>query len=406
MKVKPGSDRLLNFKIILLLTFGQMGPVILSPAFHNISAYFQNSLRSTQLVVTLFFLGFAFGQLIYGPLANRLGRKKTFQWGISVSLIGTGLSIISVYVHSFELLLMGRFIEGLAASAGMVIGFTMLSDLYNEDMKRRIIGYSMLSFALMPAFATALSGFFVTYFNWQLSLWFLLGYGLFLLWYLNSLPETGSKIDAQKKMSLRTISIAYWETINNKQLILYSLLYGISNAGIYVFTTEGPMVGIGFLHLSSSTYGGLAASTFIGTIIGSLLTVILLKHFTANRTILSVYMVEILMSVGMLSCFYLTAINKMSLFIPIFVWFISNAILVSNAAALATSTAQDKATASSLMSFLANFICVIVTLGLSLTTTSSIYILPMGLVLLVLLGSPVLFKILRTNKSQLGVSLK
>lgn len=392
-------DRFLNFKIVLLLTFGQMGPVILSPAFHAISTYFNNSLRNTQLLVTLFFLGFSLGQLIYGPFANRFGRKKTFQWGIGVSLIGTSLSILSVYCHSFELLLVGRFVEGLASSAGMVIGFTMLSDLYNEDMKRRIIGYSMLSFALMPAFATAISGFFVTYLNWQLSLWFLLAYGLFLLGYLNSLPETGSNLNVQKKMSLKTIFTAYRNAFNNKPLILYSLLYGISNAGIYIFTTEGPAVGIGFLHLSSSTYGLLTASTFIGTIMGSFLTVFLLKYLSANRTILSAYMIEVLMAVAMLGCFYLTIINKLSLFLPVFIWFISNAILVSNATARATSTVKDKATASSLMSFIANFVCVIVTLNLSLVTTNSIYVLPIGLLLLIMLGCPMLFKTLTQRES-------
>lgn len=397
MDTKLTNDRFLNFKIILLLTFGQMGPVILSPAFHDISLFFQQSLSNTKLVVTLFFLGFSLGQLIYGPLANRFGRKKTFQWGISISLIGTALSILSIYAHSFELLLAGRFIEGLAASAGMVIGFTMLSDLYDDDKKRKIIGYSMLSFALMPALATALTGFFVTHLNWQFSLWFLFAYGLFLLVYLKSLPETGSVIEQHTLLSVKTIFANYLITLKNKPLILYALLYGVSNAGIYVFTTEGPLVGINFLHLSSSHYGALTASTFIGTLLGSFLTVILLKRFSARVTILATYMTELLAALGMLVSFYLSAINSISLFFPIFIWFISNAILVSNAASLATSTAKDKAGASSIMSFLSNFTCVVVTLALSLITMNSLYVLPMGLLVLLILGLPILFTSMATN---------
>lgn len=391
------SDRFLNFKLILLLTFGQMGPVILSPDFHDISAYFHQRLNDVKLVVTLFFLGFAFGQLIYGVFANRFGRKKTFQWGIAISLVGTGISILSVYVSSFDLLLVGRLLEGLASSSGMVIGFTMLNDLYEEDAKRRILGYSMLAFALLPALATAISGFFVTNFTWQLSLWFLFVYGLFLLFYLSRLPETQPVQNAVTDGSIKSVCASYWSTLANKRLICYSLLYGLSNAGIYVFTTEGPMIGLGSLHLSSSAYGNFAALTFIGTIIGSFLTVTLLNYVSAKASIILTYAIELLAALGMMASFYFLAISKISLFFPIFIWFISNAILVSNAASLATSTTTNKAIASSLMSFIANFMCVLITLALSVITSTSNYLLPIALVVLMLLGSPIILKLKYTE---------
>jgi len=371
-----------NLKIILLLTFGQAGPVVLAPAFFVMSKYFNEPVDSIKYVVTLFFLGFALGQLLYGPVAGRFGRRPTFKFGIALSLFGTALSLLASYTHSFSLLLVGRFIEGLGASAAIVMGFTVISDLYTENQAKKLIGLSMLSFALTPAIATLLGGVFVEHFSWQISLWVLLAYGVFVYWYIDDLPETAKRLD-KAPWSLKKICLSYLEVCKDKILLICSCLYGLSNAGIYVFTTEGPSLGQNALHISPSEYSSYAGSTFIGTLAGSALTVFLVKYLSTQKTILCTYLAEACAAIVMTYCFYSGFINIFSVFLPIVLWFVSNAILVSNATGLATQKANDKADASAVMSFLNNFVAVLTIVALTIFGAGgSIYILPVGLLVL------------------------
>lgn len=347
-----------TLKIILLLTFGQAGPVILSSAFPQVATYFNQSLSAVKWVVTLYFLGFSFGQLFYGPLANRWGRIICFKRGMLFSLIGSLLSVVSVYNHSFYLLLLGRLIEGLGASAAMVVGFTIISDLYSEAQSTRIIGLSMISFALTPALAIFLGGIFVEYASWKYSLWMLFFYGIFALWYVSDLPETLK--NKPELLSVKKIAANYFQVCCNKVFLIGSILYGLSNAGIYVFTTEGPFIGSHFLHLSPASYGGYGAFTFVGTLIGGLLAIWLTKSLNTERAMDLGIATEAIIAVLMMSFFLYSMLSISSFFLPVIVWFISNALLVSNANALSLNYSKDKANASAMMSFINNLIAMIV----------------------------------------------
>src|SRR5579864_8672417 len=91
--------------LMLLSAFAQMGAILMMPALPKIADYFGKSIGATQLVVTSFLLGYAIGQLIYGPLANHYGRKFALYVGISIATVGTLFSILSSPLNSFSLLI-------------------------------------------------------------------------------------------------------------------------------------------------------------------------------------------------------------------------------------------------------------------------------------------------------------
>ena len=176
--------------LLILSAFASMGAVLMAPALPNIAAYFQITQGHAQLTVTLFLLGYACGQLIYGPLANRYGRKPAFYVGICVATLGSLFSILSSPFDSYPLLLIGRLLEALGSSAGLVISFTIIADFYYPEQSRRIISYMMLAFAIVPAVAVFLGGFIVQYLSWQGCFYFLLVYGLLLIIPAATLPES------------------------------------------------------------------------------------------------------------------------------------------------------------------------------------------------------------------------
>src|SRR5688572_14890818 len=109
-KTNPNSQFRLDvkrphlFTLMFLSAFASMGAVLMMPALPEISDHFGIHTSTTQLAVTFFLLGYAFGQLIYGPLANRFGRKHAIYVGIAIATLGSIFSILSSPLESFHLL--------------------------------------------------------------------------------------------------------------------------------------------------------------------------------------------------------------------------------------------------------------------------------------------------------------
>ena len=144
--------------LTLLSAFAAMGAILMTPALPQIAKYFNISIGLSQLTITSFLLGYAIGQLFYGPLANRFGRKPAVFIGIALATVGSLFSILSSPVESFHLLILGRFLEAVGASAGLVISFTIINDFYYPKQIRRIMGILLFTFAIMPGLGIAIGG--------------------------------------------------------------------------------------------------------------------------------------------------------------------------------------------------------------------------------------------------------
>src|SRR3990167_443019 len=153
--------------LMLLSAFAAMGAIIMTPALPTIATFFGKSVGTTQFAVTSFLLGYAIGQLIYGPLANRYGRKIALYIGIAIATLGSVFSILSSPIESFSLLITGRLLEALGSSAGLAISFAMINDYYFEEQARKMTGLLMLAFAIVPGVATAVGGILVQYLGWR-----------------------------------------------------------------------------------------------------------------------------------------------------------------------------------------------------------------------------------------------
>src|SRR3990167_8505435 len=203
--------------LIIMSSFASMGAVIFTPALPEIANYFGISQGMSQLTITLFLLGYALGQLIYGPLANYYGRKKAFYIGIVIATIGTIISIASEPLNSFTFLILCRLLEALGSSAGLVISFAIVNDHYFPEQARRIIAYMMLAFAVIPGIATLTGGLLVSNFHWLSCFYFLLVYGLLIALPVSRLHETALTLD-KTALQINTIKQNYAVAFKNKKL--------------------------------------------------------------------------------------------------------------------------------------------------------------------------------------------
>jgi len=373
------------FSLMLLSAFAAMGAIVMTPALPSIASHFGTRIGTTQLSVTSFLWGYAFGQLIYGPLANRFGRKFALHTGIFIATLGTIFSLLSSPIESFSLLIFGRFIEAVGASSGLAISFTIINDFYFEKEARKILGALMLAFAIVPGIATAVGGVLVQYFNWNACFYFLLFYGLFLFYLAHLLPETLREKDFNA-MHHRYILERYKSKFMNKKLIGYAMIAGFSGACTYVFGAEGPFIGIHMLKFQPAIYGMLGLLPYFGTFLGSIMAMFVSAHDEKLILLIS-FSLEFIAALLMFFLFLLNTVSLWTMLIPMGLFSVGHAMLCATAISLSTRQDNDKANTSAVSSFTMMCMPVLMTFVLSVFHAANAIIMPsIFLVSLMLMG--------------------
>jgi Bcr/CflA subfamily drug resistance transporter len=383
LNVKPPNI----ISLIILSAFASMGAALITPALPSISQYFGISSGHAQLTVTAFLTGYALGQLIYGPLANRFGRKPTFYIGIDIATLGSLFSIMSAPTNSFDLMITGRLFEALGSSVGLVVCFTIINDFYFPEQARKMIGFMSLAFAIVPGVAIAIGGFITQYLQWLFCFYFLFIYGFMLILPAVTLPETITQYDKNALHGKYLLS-GYLKMFKNKKLMAYSFIYGLTCASIYIFSAQGPLLGIHRLGYAPAVYGMMGLIPYAGAVVGSMITINFSKKLSANHMILIAMVCEFTASIIMLVCFAIGCFNIFTLIFPMILFMAGHALLVSNAAGQAIMQSDDKANASAVTNFIGVATGVLGTFALSTMHFHSVLLLPilLNVCLVIMIG--------------------
>lgn len=337
--------------LMLLISFGSVSAVLFTPALPQISQYFGISSNAAQLTVTVFLIGYAVGQLIYGPLANRFGYKPAIYIGIIGEIIGALLCIFSAPLHAFSLLIAARLLMALGASVGLKMTFTIVAEAYKDKQAAATISYLMTGFAVMPSLSVALGGFLTTHLGWQSCFYFLVLYGLLLMFLNYRAPELSQVLD-QSALSLKQITSKYSRKLKNTQLTLSAALMGLSTAFVYLFAAQAPFLAMNYFKLSPDQYGLWNLIIPIGLIVGSQISALLVKKFEPLKVL---FFGVILMFLGifpLLVFFIFNIMEPWALFLPMIIIYGGISFIFPNASVLAMQHVSDKASASAMMSFI------------------------------------------------------
>ena len=149
----------------LLMALAALSIDAILPALSNIgNAIGITNDKDNQLLVTMIFLGLGFGQLITGTLSDSLGRKPVVYMGYIVFALA---SFVCVYAQSLEVMIAGRFIQGIGLSAPRSVGMSIIRDKYKGDYMARIMSFITVGFILAPVVAPTMGKVILDYFGWQ-----------------------------------------------------------------------------------------------------------------------------------------------------------------------------------------------------------------------------------------------
>ena len=142
------------------------------PAFDEIREAFdlRQGSADTGQIVTVFFLGLALAQVVYGPLADRFGRKPTLYLGICIYVLG---AVGSALAPTFELLLVSRFVWGVGAAGSRVVATAIVRDRFEGNAMAKAMSQVMAVFILVPILAPAIGAGVVEVLPWRGVSWFL-----------------------------------------------------------------------------------------------------------------------------------------------------------------------------------------------------------------------------------------
>ena len=176
---------------IILVAISAIGPLALNlfiPSMPGLEKTFGVPYGTVQLTLTLYLIGMAVCQLIYGPASDRFGRRPMLLAGLSLFFIA---SVLAAIAPTIETLIAARLIQAIGGSAGIVLARAMVRDVFTREKSASVISYITMAFVVAPMIAPVLGGFLEQYAGWRLGFWLLAAVGASVLsasWI--TLPET------------------------------------------------------------------------------------------------------------------------------------------------------------------------------------------------------------------------
>jgi len=255
--------------LALLVALGPLATDMYLPSLPVIAAEFAASEADVQLTLSVFLLGFAAGQIVYGPVSDRIGRKPTLVAGLVLFALA---SLVCAIAPSVEALIGARFLQALGASGPIVLARSVVRDVYEGDRAGRELARIGSIMGIVPTIAPTIGGFFHIWFGWPstfLSM-VLVGFVLVLVIVLR-LPETLREPVAEP-LSFLSILRGFREVAGNAgyraNVAIICVIYG----GLFAFISGSSFVLQGFYGLAEIPYGiafGACAFAYVsGTLIG------------------------------------------------------------------------------------------------------------------------------------------
>ncbi|MDV5169115.1 purine nucleoside transporter PunC [Photobacterium rosenbergii] len=236
MTNQPSKMTTLWFACLSMLGF--LATDMYLPAFEVIREDFDTSQSLIGLTLSIFLLGMALGQLIYGPLSDRIGRIKVLMGGMTLFSIA---SVFCAFAPNVELMLVARFAQALGACSATVIWQAVVVDRYEGKVSERVFATIMPLVALSPALAPLAGAMLEHQFGWRSIFVALVGFGAILS--IMTLKETESaNLDKkQEKVSVQ-LRRDYAQILSSKKFIGNMIIFAACSAAFFAYLTGSPFV--------------------------------------------------------------------------------------------------------------------------------------------------------------------
>jgi len=296
-----------------------------------------------KLSITLFLIGFALSQFVWGSFSAKYGRKNLVIWGLIIADLGSFTAMLAPSIFIFDT---ARLFEGLGIGSAGVLCRAMLTDTFDSHELSRAISYVSSIGNVMPALAPIIGGYIVLAGSWRLIFLVLIIYtsALILIFYF-SVHETNQKI--QKDFGLKSALKEYGHILSNRTFMTYFCPVMILSGGMVGYYAATPFIFMTYLHISAQHYAFLSIATVATYVLGAQSSNILNKRFGCNKTIFVGLFLSVVAFVLALILNFMTGLSAFSVILPMAIYTLAAGLIAPVSGGRALSAVRQMGGAAS-----------------------------------------------------------
>jgi len=320
------------------------------PAFARIAAEFKTTTPAVSLSLSTYFIGFAFGQVLYGPLLDRFGRKRPIYAGLLLYLMA---SVGCIHPPSLRALIVLRFLEAIGGCVAQVASVAMVKDFFPPDQSAKVFSLLFLIIGVSPLLAPTMGSLIMLWLGWP---WIFIALSAFAILTLAviayQLPEV-HRPDGSISLRPRALLGTYWEIVTQPQFCTYALAGAFSFAGLFAYVAGSPIIFMDGFRVSEKAFGVIFAVLTLGFIGGSQLNVFLLRWSSSQKIFSTALTVQVMTGAVFLAGSRMGWYGLDATLILFFVFLSCLGLTYPNAAAIALAPfSRNAGSASALLGFI------------------------------------------------------
>jgi MFS transporter, DHA1 family, multidrug resistance protein len=321
--------------ILVLGALAALGPFAIDmylPGFPAIAKDLKTDIAHVGFSLTSYFIGIAVGQLIYGPLIDRFGRKKPLLIGLSIFVLA---SLGCALAPSVEWLIGLRLLLALGGCVGMVASRAMVRDLFPLKDIPNVFSTLMLIMGVAPIIAPTIGGYVTAAFGWQYIFVVLAIIASAVLFAVARLLPESKGADVSISLKPQFILRDFASVLKERTFLTYAIGSSLASAGLFAYISGSPFVFMEYFGLSDKMYGIAFAMNAAGYITGSQFNRLLLRRQTSEQITLKVGVLQFVAAMALLFGSLTGSLNAVGTLLLLFSFMFSLGVINPNASALA-----------------------------------------------------------------------
>ncbi|STX29527.1 multidrug resistance protein, MFS superfamily [Legionella beliardensis] len=313
--------------IIFISSLGQINSDLYLPSLPNMANKLQVSTTWIQMTVVIYMVGFSVSQLVYGAWSDAIGRRKPLITGLVIVFLGSVLCCLAPTIH---ILLLGRFLQGLGAGAGLALTRPILRDLFENKKLAIYNSYLSISSVVVLSAAPILGGYIEHFAGWRYNFLFLSVYNFTILYlFYLKLPET-SQYYHQDNFQPAIIFNNMMYLLKSNLFLKFVLPSLLTYAGILACMTALPIVLQGKVGLSPVQFGWLSILVGSGFAFGGFINARLVGIYGINAMMIFGFLSQFSAGLFMLVFYLLSYLNTWVIIIPIIIFMFGSSLVFPN----------------------------------------------------------------------------
>jgi DHA1 family bicyclomycin/chloramphenicol resistance-like MFS transporter len=273
------------FIILILGSLATVSPFSIDmylPGFPRIASDLGTTIDRVQLSLTSYLIGICLGQILYGPLLDRFGRKKPLYVGLGLYVIA---SIGCALTSSVDALIAMRFFQAMGGCVGLVASQALVSDLFPSEKRAEVFSMITLVIAVSPMIAPTIGGYVTSAIAWQWIFVILAGIVSTMILAIYFFLPTGRGADESVSLRPKAVMRGFGVVLSQPQFLLYTLAGGLATAAPFAYIAGSSDVFMNIYKVSEQQYGWIFAFLAFAMIGSTQLNHILLRRFTSEQII-------------------------------------------------------------------------------------------------------------------------